>query len=65
MLTKKKAPSERELFVGCKSLVVRVSIFLLVAVIVVFNLFPFVCALVASFPAQPRSFLDQSLAEGA
>jgi trehalose/maltose transport system permease protein len=47
--TKKKAPSKRELFVGCKSMVLRVSFYLLVAVILVFILFPFVCALVASF----------------
>jgi hypothetical protein len=49
MPTKKKAPSKRELFVGCRSLVLRVSFYLLVAVILVFNLFPFFCALVGSF----------------
>jgi trehalose/maltose transport system permease protein len=49
MPTKKKAPSKRELFVGCKSLVLRVSFYLLVAVILVFNLFPFFGALVGSF----------------
>ena len=47
--TKKKAPSKRELFVRCKSLVLRVSFYLLVAVIIIFNLFPFFCALVGSF----------------
>jgi hypothetical protein len=52
MPTKKKAPSKRELFIGCKSLVLRVSFYLLVAVILVFNLFPFFCALVGSFPGE-------------
>ena len=49
MPAKKKVPSERELFIGCKSLVLRVSFYLLVAVILVFNLFPFFCALLGSF----------------
>jgi ABC-type glycerol-3-phosphate transport system permease component len=43
------AEEERELFVGCKSLVLRVSFYLLVAVILVWNLFPFFCALLGSF----------------
>jgi trehalose/maltose transport system permease protein len=49
MPTKKKVPSKRELFVGCKSLLLRVSFYLLVAIILVFNLFPFFCAFVGSF----------------
>lgn len=47
--TKKKTSSKRELFLACKSLVLRVSFYLLVAVIIVFILFPFFCALVGSF----------------
>ena len=49
MPTKEKAPSKRELFVGCKSLVLRALFYLLVVVILVFNLFPFFCALLGSF----------------
>lgn len=49
MPTKKKAPSKRELFIGYKSLVLRVSFYLLVAIILVFNLFPFFCSLLGSF----------------
>ena len=47
--TKKKASSKRELFLAGKSLVLRVSLYLLVAVIIVFSLFPFFYALVGSF----------------
>jgi len=49
MRAKKKTPSKRELFIGWKFLVLRVSLYLLVAVILVFNLFPFFCALLGSF----------------
>jgi ABC-type glycerol-3-phosphate transport system permease component len=47
--TKKTASSKRELFLAYKSLVLRVSFYPLVAVIIVFILFPFFCALVGSF----------------
>ena len=46
-------------FVGCKSLVLRVSFYLLVAVILVFNLLPFFCALVGSF--RPSNALNVRL----
>jgi ABC-type glycerol-3-phosphate transport system permease component len=46
---KKKVPSKRELLAGCESLVRRVLFYLLVAVILVFNLLPFFWALVGSF----------------
>jgi trehalose/maltose transport system permease protein len=47
--TKKKASSRRELFLACKSLVLRVLFYLLVAIILVFTLFPFFCPLAGSF----------------
>ncbi|HXM01487.1 MAG TPA: carbohydrate ABC transporter permease [Chthoniobacterales bacterium] len=54
--TKKKASSKRELFLAGKSLVLRVSLYLLVVAIIVFSLFPFFCALVGSFRASNALF---------
>jgi trehalose/maltose transport system permease protein len=54
--TKKKAPSKRELFLGYKRLVLRLSFYLLVAMILVFNLFPFFWVLIGSFRSSNALF---------